>query len=44
MKDIPEAKYIFNAKNLNLTLTVAESGLNNDSIIRVVQTKGIKGA
>jgi len=44
VKDIPEAKYIFNAKNLNLTLTVAESGLNNDSIIRVVQTKGIKGA
>ena len=44
MKEIPEAKYIFNSKNVNLTLTVAESGLNNDSVIQVVQTKGIKGA
>ena len=44
VKEIPEAKYVFNAKNVNLTLTVAESGLNSDSVIQVVQTKGIRGA
>ena len=44
VKEIPEAKYVFNAKNVNLSLTVAESGLNSDSVIQVVQTKGIRGA
>ena len=40
----PPAKYIYNAKNVNLTLTVAESGIIPGSNIQVVQTEGIKGA
>ena len=34
----------FNTKTINPTLTVAESGLINNSIIHVIITKGIEGA
>ena len=37
-------KFIFNAKNLNLSLTVAEADITNNANIFVVTTKGIKGA
>ena len=37
-------KFIFNAKNLAPSLTVAEAGLTNNANIFVVATKGIKGA
>ena len=36
-------KFIFNAKALNPSLTVAEAGLNNNSNIFVVETNGIRG-
>ena len=39
-----EARFIFNAKNLNVDLTVAESGIQNNSNIFVISLKGIKGA
>ena len=44
IKNPPPSKYIYNAKNVNLTLTVAESGIIPGSNIQVVQTEGIKGA
>ena len=37
-------KFIFNAKNLTPSLTVAEAGITNNANIFVVATKGIKGA
>ena len=37
-------KFIFNAKNLNTSLSVAEAGITNNANIFVVATKGIKGA
>ena len=37
-------KFIFNAKALNESLTVAEAGLANNVNVFVVRTKGIKGA
>jgi len=37
-------KFIFNAKNLDFSLTVIEAGLTNNANIFVVQTDGIKGA
>ena len=37
-------KFIFNAKALNVTLTVAEAGLTNNANVFVVTTKGVKGA
>ena len=37
-------KFIFNAKNLNANLSVAEAGITNNANIFVVATKGIKGA
>ena len=37
-------KFIFNAKNLNASLSVAEAGITNNANIFVVATKGIKGA
>ena len=40
----PSKKFIFNAKNLNLSLTVAEADITNNANIFVVTTKGIKGA
>ena len=36
-------KFIFNAKYLNTSLSVAEAGITNDANIFVVATKGIKG-
>ena len=40
----PTKKFIFNAKQLNVTLNCAEAGLTNDSNIFVVATKDVKGA
>ena len=40
----PTKKFIFNAKNLDQSLTVAQAGVNNNSNIFVVTTQGIKGA
>ena len=37
-------KFIFNAKSLNPTLTLAEAGITNNANIFVVATKGVKGA
>jgi len=37
-------KFIFNAKNLNQSLTIGEAGISNDGNIFVVTTLGIKGA
>ena len=37
-------KFIFNAKALNESLSVAEAGLANNLNVFVVRTKGIKGA
>ena len=39
-----EAKFIFNAKNLAPSLSVAEAGITNSSYVFVVKTEGIKGA
>ena len=39
-----EKKFIFNAKNLSPSLSLAEAGINNNANIFVVETKGIKGA
>ena len=38
------AKFVFNAKNLNPSLTIAESGITNGSYIFVVATERVKGA
>ena len=35
--------FVFNAKNLNPELTVAESGLQNESIIFVLNKEGVEG-
>ena len=40
----PTKKFIFNAKNLAPSLSVAEAGITNNANIFVVATKGIKGA
>ena len=40
----PTKKFIFNAKQLNETLSCAEAGLTNNSNIFVVTTEGVKGA
>ena len=37
-------KFIFNAKNLNASLTLSEAGITNNANIFVVTTKGVKGA
>ena len=42
--DITDKKFVYNAKNLNLTLTAAEAGLINNSIIFVLNIKNVKGA
>jgi len=39
----PEEKFIFNAKALSPSLTVAEAGLTNNSNIFVVETNGLRG-
>ncbi len=40
----PNAKFIHNAKNINQSLTLAESGLNNGAIIQVLISGRVKGA
>ena len=40
----PSKKFIFNAKNLSPSLSVAEAGITNNANIFVVTTKGVKGA
>ena len=37
-------KFIFNAKQLNMSLTVGEAGLTDNANIFVVTTRGVKGA
>ena len=37
-------KFIFNAKNLNQSLSLSEAGIANNANIFVVTTKGVKGA
>ena len=41
--DLQHEKFIFNAKRLNMSLTVAEAGLSNNSIIYVINDKDLKG-
>ena len=40
----PKKKFVFNAKDMDLSLTVDEAGLVNNSFINVYTTKCIKGA
>ena len=40
----PSKKFIFNAKALNASLSVAEAGLTDNANIFVVATRGVKGA
>ena len=44
VKNPPQARYIFNARDLNLESTVSQALLNNYCIIQVVPTEGIRGA
>ena len=44
VKNPPQARYIFNARDLNLESTVSQAFLNNYCIIQVVPTEGIRGA
>ena len=44
LEDVSQKKFIFNAKNLNRDLTVAEAGLSDGANIFVVNTAGVKGA
>ena len=37
-------KFIFNAKALNPTLTCAEAGLTDHSIVQVIDTRDLQGA
>ena len=37
-------KFIFNAKQLNLNITVGQAGLTDNANIFVVTTRGVKGA
>ena len=43
VEDIKHEKYIFNAKRLNETLTVAEAGMTNNSIIYVINDRDLEG-
>ena len=40
----PTKKFVFNAKELNPSLTARAAGLNNNCSIFIVETKHIKGA
>ena len=40
----PTKRFIYNAKQLNTSLTVSEAGLPDNANIFVVTTKGVKGA
>ena len=42
--DDNQAKFIFNGKSLCTTLTLSQSGLNNNNVITVVTTKNVIGA
>ena len=44
MSNDEDAKFIFNGKQLNFDLTLAESGLMNGSKITVISTKDVEGA
>ena len=44
LEDVSKKKFIFNAKALNPSLTVAEAGLQEGANIFVVNTAGVKGA
>ena len=44
VKNPPVAKYVCNAKNLDLNLTVEGANLHGGCVIQVVQTEGIRGA
>ena len=41
---VQQKKFIFNAKSLNPTLTCAEAGLTNNSIVQVLDTRDALGA
>jgi len=43
VEDMKHEKYIFNAKRLNETLTVAEAGMTNNSIIYVINDRDLEG-
>ena len=40
----PKRKFIFNGKTLNPSLSCAEAGLTNNSIVFVLNTKDVEGA
>ena len=40
----PQKKFIFNGKSLNPSLSCAEAGLTNNSIVFVLNTKDVEGA
>ena len=42
-KDYEEESFIFNAKKINENLTSLECGLNNNSVIFVLNRRGIEG-
>ena len=42
--DRAEKNFVFNAKKLNLSLTAAEAGLNDNSTIFVLDPRKVKGA
>ena len=44
MSNDDDAKFIFNSKQLNYELTLAESGLSNGSKITVISIKDVEGA
>ena len=44
LQDVSQKKFIFNARELNKNLKVAEAGLNDGANIFVVNTEGVKGA
>ena len=41
---VEKKKFIFNAKALNPTLTCAEAGLTDHSIVQVIDTRDLQGA
>ena len=43
-ENAPKARYIFNTKNMDQSLTIAELGLLPESEIQVVETEHVKGA
>ena len=43
VEDLKHEKYIFNAKRLNETLTVAEAGMSNNSVVYVINDRDLEG-